>query len=243
MKFSPRKKTENLYFGAMKSVIKRIEEIINAHYDPNRPTDVRELVKALNKYAETLTPWAKQTAKKVIDQVNMYNLRDWFSISAALGRQFKKGYSDPKSRIYALAKKLQDDEVKLITSLPKNLAKRAQALSRKYLAEGLRHEELADRILAGGKVAKSRAQLIARTEIAKANTFLIKSRCSTAKITQFVWRTARDEIVRPEHAELEGKVFDFSNPPQIPGEGRHLPGAYPNCRCYPEPVITVPDGA
>ncbi|QJE73761.1 minor capsid protein [Aerophototrophica crusticola] len=47
----------------------------------------------------------------------------------------------------------------------------------------------------------------------------------------YVWRTMRDERVRPSHAERDGKVFRWSDPPQ----GGH-PGEASNCRCWAEPV-------
>jgi len=52
-----------------------------------------------------------------------------------------------------------------------------------------------------------------------------------SKIGQYIWHTAHDEKVRPEHAARDGKVFDFAKPP--PGGN---PGADYNCRCWAEPI-------
>lgn len=46
----------------------------------------------------------------------------------------------------------------------------------------------------------------------------------------YVWRTRQDGKARDSHAEREGKVFAWDNPP----EGGH-PGEDYNCRCYTEP--------
>jgi len=43
---------------------------------------------------------------------------------------------------------------------------------------------------------------------------------------KYIWRTRADSKVRSVHAERDGKVFDWDNPP----EGGH-PGEAPNCRC------------
>jgi len=43
---------------------------------------------------------------------------------------------------------------------------------------------------------------------------------------KYIWRTRGDSKVRSEHAERDGKVFEWDNPP----EGGH-PGEAPNCRC------------
>ena len=46
---------------------------------------------------------------------------------------------------------------------------------------------------------------------------------------KYIWRTRGDSKVRSEHAERDGKVFEWNNPP----EGGH-PGEAPNCRCRAE---------
>lgn len=60
-------------------------------------------------------------------------------------------------------------------------------------------------------------------------TVRLLNRASAAKKSgQYVWRTAGDDKVRPSHAELEGRVRDFSDSPD--------PGEEFNCRCWAEPV-------
>lgn len=52
----------------------------------------------------------------------------------------------------------------------------------------------------------------------------------------YIWRTQRDNRVRSRHAEHEGKIYSWDNPP----EGGH-PGEDYNCRCWAEaytPSIT-----
>lgn len=48
---------------------------------------------------------------------------------------------------------------------------------------------------------------------------------------KYIWRTRGDSKVRSAHAERDGMVFDWDNPP----EGGH-PGEAPNCRCRAEDV-------
>lgn len=53
---------------------------------------------------------------------------------------------------------------------------------------------------------------------------------------QYIWRTAGDSKVRSSHAERDGKIFSWDNPP----EGGH-PGEDFGCRCTAEPVkVPVP---
>lgn len=48
--------------------------------------------------------------------------------------------------------------------------------------------------------------------------------------THYDWRTRRDGRVRPSHAENDGKLFAWDNPPPT-GHPRDAPG----CRCTTEP--------
>jgi len=55
---------------------------------------------------------------------------------------------------------------------------------------------------------------------------------NTQPTTHYVWRTRRDGKVRSSHAEREGQVFSWDDPP----EGGH-PGADYGCRCTAEPYL------
>lgn len=60
---------------------------------------------------------------------------------------------------------------------------------------------------------------------------IINARLPPKKTGKYIWHTAHDEKVRPEHAARNGKIFDFANPP--PGGN---PGDDYNCRCQAEPL-------
>lgn len=55
---------------------------------------------------------------------------------------------------------------------------------------------------------------------------------NTQPTTHYVWRTQRDGKVRSSHAEREGQVFSWDEPP----EGGH-PGEDYGCRCTAEPYL------
>ena len=52
----------------------------------------------------------------------------------------------------------------------------------------------------------------------------------------YIWRTARDGDTRPSHRAMEGKFVKWDEPQLLDGMTGHA-GEFPNCRCYPEPVI------
>ena len=98
--------------------------------------------------------------------------------------------------------------------------------------QGLSTKDISATIRKRGKVAKSRADLIARDQVNKFNGQLSKLRQTNIGVERYVWRTSLDERVRPEHRAREGKIFDWDSPP---GDGH--PGEPINCRCYAEPIL------
>lgn len=234
--FSSNKKTERDYYVLLLSVSDKIGEIIAENYEIDSPDSLRKVTRALNNYANTLDPWAKKVATQVVSNMNKNNLLSWASISDRMSQVFAEGYK-AKDGTFKVAKKLQNEQVKLIKTLPKKAAEHLQTLSREYLTKGVRHEVLAAKVQETTHLVKFRAACIARTEVAKAQTALTKARATSIGIKRYRWRTMKDGIVRDLHKPLEGKIFEFADPPLIGREGRHGPGDFPNCRCYAEPIV------
>lgn len=193
-------------------------------------TDIQAMSAALVRYANQLEPWAIETAGKAIQQISAQNLAAWKTAGVAIV------LSD--SRVKEAAAALLREQVDLIKSIPTRMAERAQSLALEAQKSGARASVIAAEIENSAQVAQSRAMLIARTEIAKANATLTRARAELVGATHYIWRTAGDSAVRETHAELDGKVFAFNDPPYIDGEGNHHAGEFPNCRCYAEPVLT-----
>lgn len=75
------------------------------------------------------------------------------------------------------------------------------------------------------QVGRTRANLIAKDQTLKLSAQLNQERQEQVGITQYVWRTAEDERVRPTHAERNGEVYEWDDVSQI------KPGEEINCRC------------
>jgi SPP1 gp7 family putative phage head morphogenesis protein len=98
--------------------------------------------------------------------------------------------------------------------------------------EGIRVEELAQKIYDRGNVSKSRAELIAVDQTLKLNSAITRARHEAVGITSYRWSTSRDERVRPMHADLEGQTFDYDDPPVTNDDGdTNNPGG--DYRCLP----------
>lgn len=96
----------------------------------------------------------------------------------------------------------------------------------------MRASELSGMIQDIAHNARNRADLIARDQIGKLNGRLTQYRQQSSGIGRYEWSTSRDERVRASHAEREGKIFSWDNPPP---DGH--PGMPIRCRCVALPVI------
>jgi len=135
----------------------------------------------------------------------------------------------------AVEKRVRDN-IKLITSIPEQAARNVGELARQAGLAGTRADVLAGKIAAEGRIAMSRARVIAKTEISKTGTALTRARAQGVGSEGYIWRTARDGQRRGSHAAMEGRFVRWDRPPTLDGMTGHA-GEFPNCRCYPEPVV------
>lgn len=92
--------------------------------------------------------------------------------------------------------------------------------------------DIAKKLMEQSGISRRRAMTIARTEVAQLNSVVVRQRDRELGITRYRWRTSKDQRVRSEHAEREGQIFEWSEPP---ADGH--PGQPINCRCTAEPVL------
>jgi SPP1 gp7 family putative phage head morphogenesis protein len=128
------------------------------------------------------------------------------------------------------------EQVRLITSLPREAAARVHKLTTEALVTGSRAAEIAREILNTGEVTESRAKLIARTEVSRTATALTQARAQHVGSEGYIWRTSRDGAVRRSHKAMEGRIVRWNEPPELDGMVGHA-GEFPNCRCFVEPIL------
>jgi SPP1 gp7 family putative phage head morphogenesis protein len=132
-------------------------------------------------------------------------------------------------------KKAAEDNINLITSIPEQYFEKLGATLEKNWVAGSRWEDLAQWLEHVGDVTESRAKLIARDQTSKMNGAFNEARQTSLGIEQYEWQTAGDERVRPTHAEHDGKIYSWDNPPTDTGH----PGEDINCRCVAIPIIDL----
>lgn len=131
------------------------------------------------------------------------------------------------------------ENVGLIKTIPDRYFSEVEQVVLRGFRTGERAESLAPEIARRFEVSRDRARFIARDQLSKLNGDLTRNRQRALGIGGYIWRTARDERVRPGHAVLEGERFDWNAPPIVdPRTGRRAhPGHDFNCRCIAEPDL------
>jgi SPP1 gp7 family putative phage head morphogenesis protein len=105
------------------------------------------------------------------------------------------------------------------------------------VTQGRRASDLAKDIEAITETTESRAKFIARDQTAKMNSAITKARHTELGLDEYTWQTSGDERVRDTHAEHDGKVYRWDDPPADTGH----PGEDFNCRCVAIPYVKIED--
>lgn len=180
--------------------------------------------------------FAKQTASYQRGQLTK-------QVRAALG-------ADPLLHDKGLAERTDQfvhENVALVTRIPERLHGDLHAMVMRSVSSGriassrgggpgTLQREIQDRF----GVAERHARLVARDQTSKYYAAVNHARQREMGVTRFTWNTAGDERVRPEHAELDGREFDYDDPPEG-DNGPVLPGEDIQCRCYASPVLDFDD--
>lgn len=123
------------------------------------------------------------------------------------------------------------ENVALIRTIPARFFDEIETLIKREAADGARWETLVDGIEERYDVSRSRSKIIARDQVGKFYGDLNRVRQTDLGIVRFIWRTMRDNRVRPEHDMYDGNSYEWGSAP----EGG--PGEPVLCRCYADPDL------
>ena len=133
----------------------------------------------------------------------------------------------------------------MIKSIPKRMM---EILQHKYTSTLI--EEVAKGTISRGSFAKllakhgnNQAKLIARTETAKLQTEISRSRATNLGSVAYIWISSKDKRTRPSHREMDRVIVFWRDDAQKPlrDNMRGDAGEFPNCRCDAEPIIDIED--
>lgn len=237
--FAKVRRAEESYARQLRQVASHVGHFIRGLFprgEPAHPDALTQLQAGLAGYAEAITPWAEAVARRMLVDVAQRDERAWARLGDRMARALHREAAE--TPLGAIVRQRLADQVMLIKSLPLEAAQRVQTLTvQRFLAGGGR-TDLVDEILRSGEVTRNRATLIARTETGRTATEFMRARAERVGSEGYIWRTAKDRDVRKTHKRLEGTFHRWDEPPVAEVDGkRHHPGAFPNCRCWSEPVV------
>lgn len=138
------------------------------------------------------------------------------------------------------------DNVSLIKSIPTKFHSQIeQAVISSVSPGGHGLKTITDTLMQYEGVTRRRAEFIALDQTRKLTAQMNAKRMEEAGARKFRWiHSGGGAEPRELHKyELNGKIFEYDNPPVIDertGE-RGLPGQLPNCRCIAQPIIEFED--
>lgn len=230
---------ERWYAVQLRKVARQIDELVNGQVQPEATPSsyVPGILQALQAYAPALTGWATSVADRMIRDVDRVDRREWYGRSQEISKLLEAEIQGaPTGATY---RKLQAEQVSLITSLPTKAAERVNKLAIEGVIKGQRADQIAAAIMETGEVTKSRANLIARTEVARAQANLTEARARYVGSPGYTWQTVGDSDVRHDHKILNGTFHSWDDPPisDVKAGIRAHPGCIFNCRCFSLPSI------
>jgi len=180
--------------------------------------------------------------------VSIFNMKQWQKIlKATLGIE----YIPIENWENLIIQSFVSENVSLIKGLTDEYIKKINFAITNGFKQGVTSQELAKQLTKINKTFTTyRTNLIARDQINKLNGQLTAKRQTDAGVDWYIWRTARDERVRPNHKVMDGKLCKWSDPTVYSDDGGKTwksrssiggvllhPGQDIQCRCFSEPYF------
>lgn len=163
-------------------------------------------------YSEQLRDWAADVGGLMVKRTAKIDYDTWMRVGEGISRQTRKLLKS--KAVGAEYSRLQQAQIDLITSLPRQAAQDVQEWVKDGLSKGQRFDEIAKRIKKDlGAKSDSRAVLIARTETARSRSNFTQARAKDVGSTHYIWHTVGDGTVRSMHAKLDGTIQRWDDPP------------------------------
>lgn len=193
---------------------------------------------------------AEQIAKRMAVGITRANAKSWREAAAQSmrGRQIYESLQREMSGPLGIAvRQIVNQNAVLIKSLPEALARQTAHYIAEQQQAGIRSDEIAEVLRRKlPELANNKVRLIARTEVAKADTAVTRARAERLGLEWYGWTTSDDQRVRKSHKQLDGVLVPWDDPPspeRLVGEksslGHYNAGNAPNCRCLALPLVEM----
>ena len=195
---------------------------------------------------------AELLARRMVAQVDAGNQRTWREAArksmqgGRLYRMLQRELAGSTGRTF---NRLVAENAKYITSISVDAAARLVGEVKGAQLQGARPETIARMMRTRfSALLRSRVQLIARTQTAKASSALTQARAEDLDMPVYEWLTSEDARVRASHRNMNGVLVFWADPPSpeaLLGEkstlGAYNVGSCPNCRCTASVVLSLDD--
>jgi SPP1 gp7 family putative phage head morphogenesis protein len=220
------------------------------------PDEVAELRRLMDIDLEGVEGAVTQRAQDMSVRLNQSNRSQWSrAMRGTIGVDIIAAEPGLRNQLATFTRQ----NASLIRKMQTDAINDIEGAVQRGLQQGLRVEEIRDDILGRVEVSANRAQFIARDQVAKFSGQLNETRQTSIGVTEYVWRTSRDERVRgrpgglyprsrPSHWAMEGKTCVWDDPTVYIVDGERVPrstiggvekhpGQDFQCRCTAEAVL------
>lgn len=131
-----------------------------------------------------------------------------------------------------LIESFQAENLSLVTRLSEETVSKVGEIILRDFRKGRDHRDIARDLRDQLDLSANRAKLIARDQVSSLNGEIHRLTQTEMGVSEYIWRTALDDRVRPSHEVKEGQRFRWDDPPDTGHPGEDI-----NCRCTAEPVL------
>lgn len=244
-RFKPRRSVEKRYAAAIQRIMQGLRRRL---LGATSPFQMLEIIRGFAR-SPTMDKASREAAEAMATSLFHDGARTWreAAMRGSKGRTIYLLLQKELARRNEISA-IVDRNSKLIKSMPDRIAQKVSQDMAKGEFSGKRPEELVEQVLARWpQLTRAHAKLIARTETSKASTALTRARAESAGFSWYVWKTSGDARVRGSHRHMDGVLVSWSDPPSpealihMKNYGQYHAGDFPNCRCYPAPLIDYED--
>lgn len=203
----------------------------------------------------SFTQHSSESARSIFTRVSQANSKEWHKITESV---FGIPLLQTEPWIMNTMQSFVNNNVSLITETKDRVISQVENVITQGVNQGLRHETIKKQLLEGTNLQKgvfkkveTRAELIARDQVAKLNGQLAGLRQAEIGVDRYFWNTSLDERVRPTHSAMEGRLCSWTNASVYSNDGGETwlsrssiggvelhPGQDYQCRCSASPDFT-----
>src|SRR5690606_35518090 len=148
---------ESQFAVALRKIARQAALMVSLYTDRDRGIAPGVMEAELNRYSELMGPWAEKQSARLLDILNSNSKRRFAGYSKKTIQQMREDAY--QSKIGAVARLLEAEQVELIKSMPIDAGQRAQKLAMEALTDGRPASEVVAELARTEHVTISRANL------------------------------------------------------------------------------------